>query len=552
LLAVFFNPLPAEAAPTSQQARWWAEFYNNTALSGDPVFARPEVKIDFDWGVGSPDAGVPSDYFSARWTRTEWFDSGTYRFYARSDDGFRLWVGDRLVFNMWEDRQAGWVTRDLYIGQGTYEVRAEYYEHEGGARVTLNWDRLTEGVGWQAEYFANQHLAGSARVRRTDTAIDFGWGTGSPDPAIPNDHFSARWVYSPGFTPGTYRFLTSTDDGVRLWVDGNLLVDSWHNQGLPNTHSGDIYLDHGSHQIKVEYFEDGGEAHAHVWWQRLDSGYVGWKGEYFDNFNLVGGPVLTRDDAELAFDWGTGPPISWMPHDNFSVRWSRHLSFDPGYYRFSVRSDDGVRVWLDDGLVIDKWYPMDNELHYVDGIYLSGMHKLRVEYFERSGYARIHFWVSPAGQSQSSTPPQPPFPEPGVVVVDDTDSGFVKGGSATGWGTAAEGYGGSLYWTKNNDWLREEYNWARWYPDLAAGSYEVFVFIPEGYSTTSNARYSVVSAGAYTLSAVDQAANGGSWVSLGTFWFDGSGKEYVLLSDATYEERLSQLIAFDAVKWVPR
>jgi hypothetical protein len=345
---------------------------------------------------------VPADGFSVRWTRDEWFDNGTYRFSARSDDGLRVWVGDVLVIDAWYDQQAGWITRDLYVSRGTHAVRVEYYEHGGGAQVYLGWERISGGQGWRAEYFDNQDLAGSPLLIRTDAAIDFAWGSGSPDPALPADHFSARWTHTLGFTPGTYRFFTSTDDGVRLWVDGQLVVDAWYTQKLPNTHSGDLTLGEGLHQITVEYFEQGGEAHAHVWWQRLN-GFVGWQGEYFDNRDLVGGPALVRDDAEINFDWGTAPPVAWMPDDNFAVRWTRELTFQPGYYRLSVRADDGVRVWLDDALVIDEWQEMDNELHYVDGIYLTGSHRLKVEYFEQNGHARVHFWIGLA----SDVPPAP-------------------------------------------------------------------------------------------------------------------------------------------------
>lgn len=552
VLVLALVPLTTEAAPVQREGQWWTEFFGNTTLSGSPLLTRFDTTINFDWGAGSPGAGVPADNFSARWTRTEWFDSGTYRFFARSDDGFRLWVGDMLVIDAWHDRQAAWMTRDLYVGQGTYQVRAEYYEHTGGAAVGLSWERISGGRAWQAEYFSNQDLNGEPSMRRSDSAIDFAWGYDSPHEAVPADHFSVRWTYTLGFTAGTYRFLTSTDDGVRLWIDDHLLVDAWYNQKLPNTHSGDMVLGEGLHQVKVEYFENGGEAHAHVWWQRLDSGYIGWKGEYFDNRELVGGPALVRDDSEIAFDWGTAPPVTWMPDDNFSARWTRRQIFDPGYYTFSVRSDDGVRVWLDGGLVIDKWQVMDNELHYVDGIYLTGAHQLKVEYFEQTGNARIRFWISPSTTPSPATTPDLPPPSPGTVVVDNSDAGFVTGGSPTGWHTAYEGHGGSLIWTRNNDWQRPNYNWARWFPGLVPGYYEVFVFIPERYTTTTNARYQVVHANAFTLRTVNQSIHGNRWVSLGTFWFDGSGKEYVSLSDTTQETWLSRLIAFDAVKWERR
>ena len=69
----------------AQSSRWWAEFYPNTTLSGPALAARSDSQINFDWGGGAPATGVPADNFSARWTRTEWFESGTYRFYSRSD-----------------------------------------------------------------------------------------------------------------------------------------------------------------------------------------------------------------------------------------------------------------------------------------------------------------------------------------------------------------------------------------------------------------------------------------------------------------------------------
>jgi hypothetical protein len=409
--------LLAGVAPAPWAGVWLGEYFANQTLSGTPALTRFDDAVNFDWGNGSPGTALPADGFSARWTRQEWFENGTYRFSARSDDGLRVWVGDQLIVDAWYDQQGDWITRDVYVPRGTYSVRVEYYEHGGGALVYLSWERITGGQGWRAEYYDNQKLEGSAALVRTDAAIDFAWGGASPDPAIPDDHFSARWTRTLGFTPGTYRFFTSTDDGVRLWVDGHLLIDAWYKQKLPNTHTADFTLGEGQHQVKVEYFEEGGEAHAHAWWRRLDE-FANWKGEYFDNPRLVGGPALVRDDAEINFDWGVGPPVSWMPDDNFSVRWSRELSFDPGYYRFSVRTDDGVRVWLDDALIIDQWQEMENALHYVDGVYLSGPHRIKVEFFEQNGYARIRFWIDAAtGVAPEPAPaalpkPAPPDPDP--------------------------------------------------------------------------------------------------------------------------------------------
>ncbi|RME61837.1 MAG: hypothetical protein D6790_07170, partial [Caldilineae bacterium] len=104
----------------------------------------------------------------------------------------------------------------------------------------------------------------------------------------------------------------------------------------------------------------------------------------------------------------------------------------------------------------------------------------------------------------------------------------------------------------NNDRVRPGYNWGRWYPSLQPGRYEVFVYIPDRYTTTGNARYWISHAGGFTLRTVNQGAYSNQWVSLGTYTFRGDSRDYVSLADVTYEPRLSRLLAWDAVKWVPR
>ena len=69
--------------------------------------------------------------------------------------------------------------------------------------------------------------------------------------------------------------------------------------------------------------------------------------------------------------------------------------------------------------------------------------------------------------------------------------------------------------------MRPNYNWARWYPELVPGRYEVFVQVPEHYATTSQARDWISHRDSLTLRVVDQAANRGKWVSLGIYRSDG-------------------------------
>jgi hypothetical protein len=400
-------PLTAAAA----QGTWYAEYFPNRDLAGGPAITRYEEKLRFEWGGGGPGGGVPSDDFSARWTRDEWFENGTYRFSYRADDGIRIWVGDTLVVDDWRESPAAWVSIERTIARGTHRVRVEYFERGGTAVLEAGWVPVSGGTSWRAEYFSNRKLSGGPALVRYDPAVDFDWRLGSPDAAIPADEFSVRWTRVLGFTPGTYRFYASCDDGVRIFVDGRLVVDAWRDQKLPNTRAGDIALGAGQHTVVVEYYEHADQASAHVWWDLIGS-FAGWQGRYYDNAQLRGGPALVRDDAAISFDWGESAPADWMPSDRFSAVWTRRINFAAGYYRFNVQSDDGVRFWLDNALVMDYWQPQDYVLRYVDGTFLEGPHDLKVEYFEQTGTARIRFWWEPSGTGTASTPPVSATPAP--------------------------------------------------------------------------------------------------------------------------------------------
>ena len=404
--------------PVSAAAQWYAEYFTNTTLSGSPALTRYESDINHDWGTGSPGSGIPNDGFSARFTQDIWFDNATYHFTYRSDDGMRMWINDVLVIDHWGDHPAEWKTRDYAVSGGTARVRIEYYEAGGTALIQIGWEKPQSGAVWDALFWNNTALSGNAVHGRKDVAIDFNWGTGSPDPKVSADNFSARWSRTLGFQTGTYRFYASSDDGVRIYVDGQRIVDAWKKQTLPNTHYGDIALASGNHTVVVEYFEEGGNAAIAVWWDRVDS-LRGWEGRYYDNRDLRGAPGMIRDDAEISFNWGQGAPASWMPSDNFSVRWVRTFNLPAGLYRFNARSDDGIRLWIDDvDLKLDHWTPQTLTWHYQDWHWLEGQHTLRVEYFEGNGSASVQFWWDYAAtvEAARAMAPSPTYRSTTVVA----------------------------------------------------------------------------------------------------------------------------------------
>ncbi len=83
---------------------------------------------------------------------------------------------------------------------------------------------------WDASYWNNKELSGDPALVRSEPAIDHDWGAGSPAPGVIGiDNFSARWTRVVDFpTTGVYRFKATTDDGMRMWVDDVLIIDSWY------------------------------------------------------------------------------------------------------------------------------------------------------------------------------------------------------------------------------------------------------------------------------------------------------------------------------------
>jgi uncharacterized repeat protein (TIGR01451 family) len=129
------------------------------------------------------------------------------------------------------------------------------------AKITTSSQQFNNAAtgSFTGQYYNNMTLSGSPVLTRTDPAINFLWNVGSPGAGVPADLFSARWTMTQNFPAGTYTFSGNSDDGVRVYVDGNLVVNQWVNQSFA-PYGGSATLTAGNHTVVVEYFENGGEA----------------------------------------------------------------------------------------------------------------------------------------------------------------------------------------------------------------------------------------------------------------------------------------------------
>lgn len=249
--------------------------------------------------------------------------------------------------------------------------------------------------GWYAQYWNNRDFLGSPIYTRSEQAVDYYWGTGSPVPGvILSDQWAARWtrtVYSPG---GALRLLARMDDGMRVYLDGVLLLDGWQ-EGQERALTVDAPVNAGFHTLRVDYYDASGVALAVVEHENIASGggnfYPDWRVEFFNNPFLSGAPVVVRDEQYINDDWFAGSPVPAVQDDFFSARYTRMWQGAPGVYRFSLTSDDGSRLYVNDQLLIDNWNVQPLTTRTADFNYNGFPLRLRVEFFENTGGARIIF-----------------------------------------------------------------------------------------------------------------------------------------------------------------
>ena len=296
---------------------------------------------------------------------------------------------------------------------------------------------------WTARYFNNNDLSGNPVITRSEAEIDHNWGEDAPHEDVTADHFSVEWTSNQYFTAGTYRFSATTDDGMRVYIDNNKIIDSWYNS-QSHTVVTDVFVGTGNHGLRVEYYNDGGVAVAGLDWWLASASSGNWQGEYFNNTSLSGSPVLVRNTPQINYNW-TGSPGSGVFTDLFSVRWTSNLQLTSGQYRFTVTADDGVRLWVNNQLVIDQWHEQQATTYTADVTVAGGTVPVKMEYYENGGVAVAALnWTKTADTAPPSPAPQPaPISHwrgeyynnidlngTPILVRDDSDIDFIWGSSS--------------------------------------------------------------------------------------------------------------------------
>jgi hypothetical protein len=170
------------------------------------------------------------------------------------------------------------------LGSGDHNLRVEYFENTERAQIRVTWAQSSVAPTptpapagshpWDAAYYDNVYFAGNPRFMRYDPSINFNWGDDGPGGGIGGEGFSVRWNRRADFAAAPYEFKVTVDDGVRFWLDDDLLIDEWHDSP-GQTYSRQVDVAAGGHNLRVEYYQAGGDARIGFGYQRADISWVG-------------------------------------------------------------------------------------------------------------------------------------------------------------------------------------------------------------------------------------------------------------------------------------
>ncbi|MBA2479414.1 MAG: hypothetical protein H0V44_02030 [Planctomycetes bacterium] len=308
---------------------------------------------------------------------------------------------------------------------------------------------VEDGTGLLAAYGSGT-VIGMPSVTRVDPTIDFDWAYGGPGDGLPADRFWAEWqglVEAP--ISGVYQFRTTSDDGVMLWVDDQLLIAHW-NDHSPTVDSGSIELRAGErYRVRFRFYENGGGAVARLSWQPpglqaevIPQRYLhpipqrtsvfpaglgsGLSATYFSRHDFTG-DAIDRVDAGVALDSVSVPPIhpTGSGADGLSVIWTGEISAPlAGDISIGIVSAGSALVWIDDRMIIDAWRSHGMSSASTRIAFAAGeRHRITIRYCAHGVPPACALWWAADGLAPEIVPSSRLFPKNDVAVALACDAG---------------------------------------------------------------------------------------------------------------------------------
>jgi chitodextrinase len=195
--------------------------------------------------------------------------AGIFRFTGRFDNGMRVWLDDVLIIDQWHDGPLRDVTVYAQAVAGSHTVKVEYYHLDGSAIAQLKIEDVQNFPDWKAEYYDQPNCNSPPVLVSNEKEINYNWGPNSPVPGVvPENNFAVSWTRGAHVDEGTYKIIINVEGGVRLRIDGQIVLDSWSEKGFRQVET-IAKLSQGDHGFTVEYFKETGNGQISTYYVQL-------------------------------------------------------------------------------------------------------------------------------------------------------------------------------------------------------------------------------------------------------------------------------------------
>jgi beta-glucosidase len=299
-------------------------------------------------------------------------------------------------------------------GNGVKVTYAQGIPNPIGTLPTIPAEYLTPfsgvGHGLTVEYYNNTSLSGTPVATGTDTDMNFHWNGLSPASGVPATNWSARWTGT--LTPpetGTYTFSLTSDDGSRLYINGQLVIDNWRNQAA-HTETATVDLTAGKPvQITVEYYQAGGDSLLQLGWQPPNS-------------SLLDEAVQIAKQADVAIVFANDYESEGMDRSNLALPGEQDQLIEAvaaaNPHTVVVLNTGGpvLMPWIDKVAgIIEAWYPGQEDGDAIAAVLFGDVNP--------SGHLPMTFPMSET-QVPANTPQQYPGINNVAVYSEGLDVGY--------------------------------------------------------------------------------------------------------------------------------
>lgn len=246
--------------------------YASTSCS--KVYNQTIKDVHYNWGAGSP-KGVCSDYFTAYFDQTRDFAAGDYFVQTYADDGVKVEFDGKYPINRWNDPINIYRAFVPQVSKGIHQMKTHFRENKGNAAI---FSDIVPFDTWLAYYYSSTSPSGIPKTAKliastgTNKMLLDNNGVNAPS-GVPTDNFSARYVTAKHLKEGDYVIKVKADDGVRVYIDGQLKIDGWINSSskektakvsVKNSTTQTNTRLKDAHWVEVQYYEKTGVSKVEV------------------------------------------------------------------------------------------------------------------------------------------------------------------------------------------------------------------------------------------------------------------------------------------------